>query len=492
MATRSGGRGGGRGALRRGRKRFNIGSRLPTESGSEEPVASQFYVEQVVTDQANQEFYFVEQPDQDLYCPVTLEILLEPHQTDCCGQHISEKAANRIIKDGKPCPMCKDDYFTTHTDKYFKRNTINKLRVYCLHKKSGCEWTGELGDLNNHSTSCPKRPWKCQYCGLESTFDVGTNEHTPTCDQYPLPCPNECEIGPIPRCKIGEHLLACPTRLVECEFANVGCDVKVPKSDLARHMTENAQHHLMSATLLNLRLTRELHQKMEEKDQQITKLQQQMENLDTKVNRQAKDISTKIQLFQANFEQQNEELKVKGAQQAGELQANFEDLYEMVEQHKDTINENVLLLNGFSCLKITLTEFKKHQAQTEDGSWYSEMFYSSPEEYCFVLNVDTNGHHYAHGTHLSVFLFQQSTDNDKHLDWPINCTVHLQMLNQLGDYGHLIRRRTIKYEKPGNCISHIGHSFKFYPLDKLDYDASTNTQYLQNDCLKFVLYLRVD
>ncbi len=45
-------------------------------------------------------------------------------------------------------------------------------------------------------------------------------------------------------------------------------------------MTENAQHHLMTATLLNLRLTRELHQKMEEKDQQITELKQKMTELD--------------------------------------------------------------------------------------------------------------------------------------------------------------------------------------------------------------------
>ena len=46
--------------------------------------------------EVEQDFDFVEQPDQDLYCPITLEILLEPHQTDCCGQHISEKAAKRM------------------------------------------------------------------------------------------------------------------------------------------------------------------------------------------------------------------------------------------------------------------------------------------------------------------------------------------------------------------------------------------------------------
>ncbi len=66
-------------------------------------------------------------------------------------------------------------------------------------------------------------------------------------------------------------------------------------------MTENAQHHLVTATLLNLRLTRELHQKMEEKDQQITELKQQMTeqkmNLDTKLQQQ---LETSIQLSTFN------------------------------------------------------------------------------------------------------------------------------------------------------------------------------------------------
>ncbi len=56
----------------------------------------------------------------------------------CCGHHISQQAANRLIRERKPCPMCKEDNFDTHKDKFFKRNCINKLKVYCLHKKSGC------------------------------------------------------------------------------------------------------------------------------------------------------------------------------------------------------------------------------------------------------------------------------------------------------------------------------------------------------------------
>ena len=224
---------------------------------------------------AGLDYDFVEQPDQDYFCSVSLELLVEPHQTSCCGHHISQQAANRLIRERKPCPMCKDDEFNTQSDKYFKRK-IRQLKVRCPHKKSGCEWTGELGDLNHHTTACPKRPWKCKYCEFESIYEIGPTDHTPNCANYPLPCPNQCEIGTVPRCKADSHLLECPLQLVECEFAGNGCDMKVPRRDLVGHITENAQHHLMTATLLNLRLTRELHQKMEEKDQQIVELKQQV------------------------------------------------------------------------------------------------------------------------------------------------------------------------------------------------------------------------
>ena len=251
-------------------------------------------VEHTSREDASQDYYFVEQPDQDNYCPVTLEILLEPNQTLCCGHHISQEAANRLSREGKPCPMCKSENLATQVDKYFKRK-VRQLKVFCSHKKSGCVWVGELGDLNQHSTSCLYRPWKCQHCNFETTYEVGTNDHPANCTKYPEPCSNRCEIGTVPRCDVAKHLLVCPLQLVECGFAHAGCNVKLPRGDLAKHMTENAQHHLMSTTLLNLRLTRELHQKMKEKDQQIVHLQQQVKVMDATLQQQAKDHDTKLQ-----------------------------------------------------------------------------------------------------------------------------------------------------------------------------------------------------
>ena len=462
---------------------------------------------------ASQDYDFVEQPDQDFYCPVSLEILLEPQQTDCCGQHISQKAADRLIKEGKPCPMCKDENFTTHQDKYFKRNTVNKLKVHCPHKKGGCDWVGELGDLNKHSTSCPSRPWKCQHCNFETTYEVGTKDHPTKCTKYPESCPNRCEIGTVPRCDVEKHLLVCPLQLVECEFALAGCDVKVPRGDLAKHMTENAQHHLMSTTLLNLRLTRELHQKMEEKDQQIvhlqqqvketdskivaeletltkvldTKLQQQTRHLDIKLQRVTKDLDTKVD---TGFKQQ--------AKETSEVNVKVQATHQQTVQLDQQLNKlqtdltYLALTSGFTRHEFTLTEFKKHQTKGGHGDWFSDDFYNHPGGYGFILYIATNGSGEAHGTHLSAYLFLQDGDNDDKLKWPIKCTMYLQMLNQRGDHEHHTVIHTVEYKAKGLRGFIIGPTDKFFPLAKLGYCADQNTEYLKNDCLKFQLCLKIE
>ena len=236
-----------------------------------------------------QEYDLVEEPPQEYFCPVTLELLHDPKQTECCGHHLSAEVVSRLQREGKSCPLCKDPNFTVSNDKYFKRK-VNELKVRCSHKPNGCEWVGELGNLDQHSTSCPKRPWQCKYCDFKGTYDVGTTDHLPNCTRYPEPCPNQCEIGTVPRCDMEKHLTQCPVQLVECEFAQAGCQVRVPRRDLARHMEEWGQHHLLSMSLLNLSLTRELHQKMAEKDQQIAELQEQLQQQNSKLEKQIQDL----------------------------------------------------------------------------------------------------------------------------------------------------------------------------------------------------------
>ncbi|XP_064401507.1 TNF receptor-associated factor 5-like [Halichondria panicea] len=378
-----------------------------SNSVNQEPAAT--HPPEQITQPAEPDYDLVEQPDQDYFCPVSLELLVEPLQTTCCGHHISQQAANRLTKELKPCPMCKQDNMATQEDKYLRRK-VRQLNVRCPHKKSGCEWTGELGDLNHHTTSCPKRPWKCQYCDFESTHDIGTNDHTPCCDNYPLPCPNQCEIGTVPRCQVDSHLLECPLQLVECEFAGNGCDVKVPRRDLVGHMTESVQHHLLTATLLNLQLTRELHQKMEEKDQQIVNLQKQ-------VKEQGDNIHTKIQQLDAKvdtkFQQQDkktdtkfhdlqtivQDLDVQAKQQVAILDTKVSDVKTTMEANTVKIQNDLLLLNGCSCHEFTLAEFTKQQTKPTSGHWSGGEF--TAQGWSFSFNVFTKGIGSRIGTHLT-------------------------------------------------------------------------------------------
>ena len=95
------------------------------------------------------EYDLVEKSSEDFYCPITMEILTEPHQTMCCGNHLSPEAADRLKREGKPCPMCKEPNLTTVFDKYFKR-MVYQLKVRCPKKALGCDWVGELADLEKH------------------------------------------------------------------------------------------------------------------------------------------------------------------------------------------------------------------------------------------------------------------------------------------------------------------------------------------------------
>jgi len=86
----------------------------------------------------------------------------------------------RLLREGKSCPLCNEPNFVVTDDKYFKRKT-NELKVRGPHKRHGCEWMGELGNLDLHSNSCPKRPWQCKLCDFGGTYDVGTSDHLANC-----------------------------------------------------------------------------------------------------------------------------------------------------------------------------------------------------------------------------------------------------------------------------------------------------------------------
>ena len=453
----------------------------------------------------HQQHDFVEEPQQEYFCPVTFELLSDPKQTSCCGHHLSGEVVSRLLHEGKSCPLCNEPNFVVTDDKYFKRKT-NELKVRCPHKRNGCEWMGELGNLDLHSNSCPKRPWQCKLCDFEGTYDVGTSDHLDNCTKQAEPCPNQCEIGTVPRCDMEEHLTQCPLQLVECEFAQAGCQVRVPRQDLARHMEEWGQRHLLSMSLLNFSLTRELHQKMAEKDQQIADLQEQLQQQNSKLEKQIQDLQEQTekqlqtqlednlqkqatQMARVQEQQKETEKQISGLQT--QLQNESKTLQQQVRVQGEQIQDSVCLLTGFRPpFRMTLTKFNVHRAGGRRGSWYSDPFYSQTGGYKFSLAIDTNGHLSASGTHISAYLHSMLGEYDGDLAWPIQITAHLQLLNQRGDHGHVVQ--SLKCSKVAKGPGPREIAQKFIAQSALGYNAAKNTEYLKDDCLHFRLYLKLE
>ena len=108
---------------------------------------------QTVPRSPEEECLFAEQPPGDFYCPVSKDLLLQPHLTSCCGQHFSQFAAIRIQREGGACPLCKANHWSTMLNKRFQRK-INVLQVFCCHKDKGCDWMGNLTNIFLHILSC--------------------------------------------------------------------------------------------------------------------------------------------------------------------------------------------------------------------------------------------------------------------------------------------------------------------------------------------------
>ena len=392
------------------------------------------------------DFDFEERPSQDFFCPVSLELLLEPQLTSCCGHHLSSEAVNRLLREGKPCPMCGGEQWSAMLDKYHRRR-VHEVRVSCLHKENGCGWVGEMNGFFRHVDSCDKRPWECEYCGLKCTYEEGEKRHWLTCSKFPEPCPNSCEVGSVERCNMEQHRSECSLEPVACEMKEFGCSVVVPRKELARHMRESELQHLTAMTMLNLRLTRQLQQESTERDKKIEILQQKMAKM------------------------QDEQL--------AELKADVKKI--------DHATSHILEHEGQFCSLCDAFTFTQYSSRKcSDQSVYSDPFYSHHHGYKFELKIAYYDSSY---NDIGASLYLMKGEYDDQLDWPVKVKVQLELLNQAGDHHNVVRTKNIKWNKGSRGVHFIidNNLMKYPDLEK----QSDGVQYMMNDCLKFRVHITI-
>ena len=280
---------------------------------------------------------FIDELPDDLLCKSCRHVARQPHLTSCCGEQFCHTCIAPILQDKKPCPSCKEDTFTIFKNKRDHRRIL-ALCVHCTIKDRGCQWTGKVEQLDTHldvksgdcqyvdvecrekcgqqvqkhqlathiANDCPKRDFTCMHCGFKATYEVVSEQHWPECQNYPVPCPNRCQIGAVERNTLEDHLKMCSLQVVDCDFSYAGCNKKLPRQDMEKHVEENTQKHL---ALMDNKVQGELHEK-----------QEQIEALRKHIVQVKQDHEERIIAVEQRREEQMKSLAVQSQQQVERIE----------------------------------------------------------------------------------------------------------------------------------------------------------------------------
>lgn len=251
-------------------------------------------LDRVKSDLAARNVDFVKAMPEEIQteCSICLSILLEPHIVECCGNRFCKTCIGSVVQARQPCPLCKQRNFQKIPDKQLQR-LLNQREVYCLLKKEGCKWTGEMDklqkhldltkvslqwegilnlrqsqdavccgyvptkcphcrlkflrhSLKDHKVVCPMREIKCVYCDEYSCPAQDLLGHYKSCPSFLVPCPHGCALK-THKCKDLTHHLEkeCPLHEVQCDYHFAGCEVLMLRSKMSDHMEANVKEHLL-------------------------------------------------------------------------------------------------------------------------------------------------------------------------------------------------------------------------------------------------------
>ena len=251
-------------------------------------------------------------PPDRLVCKICQLPCREAQQSECCGSIYCKCDIDQLNTTfTQPlCPICRSEDFVTYPNLAIDRD-VQRLMVHCPAKKTtGCDWIGKLDDVDKHysdgkecETECEKCktivkhkllrshldtecPCYCPYCDMTAEREVISSEHKENCLKFPLTCPNNCGLDNIPRDNMDEHKKVCPLEMVQCEFHDIGCEVKYHRKDEESHTRDGVTTHLQLAqrrlTVLNKMLedSNARHLESTEKfTELLTDLQERVENV---------------------------------------------------------------------------------------------------------------------------------------------------------------------------------------------------------------------
>ena len=384
---------------------------------------------------------FVVAPPEDRFCPVCTELLTEPFLSDC-GHHVCRECHKRIMATSKTmCPTCQEPNAlkTARLNKHLQRE-IYYLKVHCQNKigsKRGCQWIGELRELEDHLNPAKK---SCKYIPLVCPFGCG--EQVPSGDmkdhkEYQCPKRQEkckhCDYHNSHDIVMENHLPVCPEFLVECP--NKCTEENLKRKQLKPHIDECPLQVIecpFSSAGCTVKLPRN----------------QMVEHEDTAMRQHLRIVAKQLNSLQESSAPCTVATTV------------------VCPQHIYNIPPVDFIMTGF---------LEKKQA---DKVWTSPPYYTHIGGYKFCLEVYPNGDGSGKGTHISVFTHLMEGEHDDELEWPFEGWITFELVNQKKDDDHY--QSIFVFNGQTNTVGFT----EFISHADLSYSPTTNTEYLQDDCLQ--------
>jgi hypothetical protein len=96
-------------------------------------------------------------------------------------------------------------------------------------EQPGCGKTIPRGERAAHESTCPHRVVPCGHAGCLETFAAAkVVEHRKKCEHRIVVCYHGCGRS-VKILEEDEHNRVCPSKVVPCECANLGCSTKVKR-----------------------------------------------------------------------------------------------------------------------------------------------------------------------------------------------------------------------------------------------------------------------
>jgi len=420
---------------------------------------------------------------EDLKCSSCEQLLRKPHTTTCCGKNFCQA----FLQGRRRCPDCSSQDFQSAYNSFMDK-IIQKLKVLCGER--GCQWEGRVNDLDTHRTNCDFVEVFCEKCCepvRRAHLETHNARECPKRPREPLQ-QTACQFRPV----------GCEAMLEAggvAEDEHIKKEVSQHVSALYRYTLELAtkvEDLVMSKEEeKGRRKAEELRRKRNEKkmaqlDEDINRLTSKVEFISQTLNNPPEDeisppeVPATEDRVRMDLDKRLEEKEVQISQLEQSLKASKAKDQEM-ETRLSKLESNLRArpMEGVYSTTLKMEEFatkKRHQE-----GWRVPIFENEPGlVHKLILTIWPNGQRSGRDTHISAWLEQ---DASKPPLPPAHVFVFFELLNQFIDGHHNIE---VPCHFPINHGRYVGEICnKLVKHRALDYDPDEGTQFLVNDSLKF-------